>query len=184
MNILAAIAPPTTLTDPQTVACGPKGQQSWLCTTVYKMTDSRSAAELADRFSKPVRIVLILLVAYVVVRILRFMIKRTVRRMQSESTRDRISTLRRRTGLSLLDTGSIPTARRLQRAETIGTLLKSVASFVVWTTALLTILKELGINLAPIIAGAGVVGLAIGFGAQALVRDFLSGLFMLFEDQF
>lgn len=184
MNILAAIAPPTTLTDPQTVACGPKGQQSWLCTSVYKMTDSRSAAELADRFSKPVRIVLIVLVAYVVVRILRFMIKRTVRRMQSESTRDRMSTLRRRTGLSLLDTGSIPTARRLQRAETIGTLLKSVASFVVWTTALLTILKELGINLAPIIAGAGVVGLAIGFGAQALVRDFLSGLFMLFEDQF
>jgi len=184
LGVLAVVTPPTTLTDPQTLACGPKGQQSWLCTTTYKITDSRSAAELADRFAKPLHILMILLVAYIVVRVLRFAIKRTVRRMQMESSRDRISTLRRRTGLSLLDTGSIPTARRVQRAETIGTLLRSVASFVVWTTALLTILKELGINLAPIIAGAGVVGIAIGFGAQALVRDFISGLFMLFEDQF
>ncbi|MFN8035695.1 MAG: mechanosensitive ion channel family protein [Acidimicrobiia bacterium] len=184
LAVHAVTTPPSTLTDPQAVACGPKDQQSWLCSTVYKITDSRSAAELADRFSKPLRILMILLIAYVTVRVVRFVIKRSVRRMQTDSARERMSSLRRKTGLALLDTGSMPTARRIQRAETIGTLLRSVASFVIWTTAILTILKDLGINLAPIIAGAGVVGIAIGFGAQTLVKDFLSGLFMLFEDQF
>ena len=49
---------------------------------------------------------------------------------------------------------------------------------------MLTILDELGVNLAPLLAGAGIVGVALGFGAQTLVRDFLSGLFMLVEDQY
>ncbi len=63
-------------------------------------------------------------------------------------------------------------------------MLRSVVSVVVWSIALLTALDDLGVNLAPLIAGAGIVGLAFGFGAQSLVRDFLSGLFMLLEDQY
>jgi len=181
---LASFAAQASPLDGQTVACGPKDEQSWLCSTVYKITDNRSAAELADKFAKPLHILVILLVAYITVRVLRWLIRRTVQRMQTDAESGRIDKLRRATGLSLLDSGAIPNARRMQRAETIGTLLRSVASLLVWATAVLTILNLLGVNVAPIIAGAGVVGIAIGFGAQALVRDFISGLFMLIENQF
>ncbi len=74
--------------------------------------------------------------------------------------------------------------RRSQRAHTIGSVLKSTVSFVVLMWVIFQSLAILGINVAPFIASAGIVGVAIGFGAQNLVRDFLSGLFMLFEDQY
>jgi small conductance mechanosensitive channel len=62
--------------------------------------------------------------------------------------------------------------------------MKSVVSFVVYGLAFILILGEIGINLGPIIASAGIVGVAIGFGAQNLVKDFLSGVFMMLEDQY
>lgn len=74
--------------------------------------------------------------------------------------------------------------RQEQRAQTIGSVLGSIASFVIFGVAFMMILGEFGINLGPILASAGVLGLAIGFGAQNLVQDFLSGLFMMTEDQF
>ena len=74
--------------------------------------------------------------------------------------------------------------RRAQRMATIGSVLKSLVSFVVLVWVVLQTLAILGVNVAPFIASAGIVGVALGFGAQTLVRDFLSGLFMLFEDQY
>ena len=74
--------------------------------------------------------------------------------------------------------------RRQQRAQTIGSVLKSTVSIVLLIWLVLAILNVLGVNIAPFIASAGVVGLAIGFGAQNLVRDFVSGVFMLLEDQY
>lgn len=74
--------------------------------------------------------------------------------------------------------------RRAQRLRTIGSVLKSLVSFVVLLWIILQSLGIMGVNVAPFIASAGIVGVALGFGAQALVRDFLSGLFMLFEDQY
>ncbi|MFI2104905.1 mechanosensitive ion channel family protein [Isoptericola sp. NPDC019693] len=74
--------------------------------------------------------------------------------------------------------------RRAQRARTVGSVLRSSANVVVGTIMLLMILEEVGVNVAPLIASAGVVGIAIGFGAQALVKDFISGIFLLVEDQF
>ena len=74
--------------------------------------------------------------------------------------------------------------RRSQRAKTIGSVLQSIASFVIGFIGLVLVLGVLGINLAPIIASAGVIGVAVGFGAQNLVKDFLSGVFMLLEDQY
>ncbi len=74
--------------------------------------------------------------------------------------------------------------RRQQRAQTIGSVLKSTVSIVLLTWVVLAILNVLGVNIAPFIASAGVIGLAIGFGAQNLVRDFVSGVFMLLEDQY
>ncbi|MDJ0394466.1 mechanosensitive ion channel family protein [Rhodococcus sp. G-MC3] len=80
--------------------------------------------------------------------------------------------------------GSILSERRRQRAKTIGSVLKSAVSVVVLTWFVLSVLDVVGINVTPFIASAGIVGVALGFGAQNLVRDFLSGIFMLLEDQY
>ena len=74
--------------------------------------------------------------------------------------------------------------RQRQRAATIGSLLKSATSIVVLIVTVLTIAAQLGIALAPLMASAGVAGVAVGFGAQSLVKDVVSGLFMMFEDQY
>lgn len=74
--------------------------------------------------------------------------------------------------------------RRRQRSEAIGSVLRSVASFLILGTAALMILGAFEINLAPLLASAGVAGVALGFGARNLVTDFLSGVFMILEDQY
>ncbi len=74
--------------------------------------------------------------------------------------------------------------RRRQRANALGSVLRNVASVVIFGIAAVTIAGDLGLNLAPVLASAGVLGLAIGFGSQSLVRDFLAGIFMLLEDQY
>jgi moderate conductance mechanosensitive channel len=74
--------------------------------------------------------------------------------------------------------------RRHQRVRALGSVLRSAASVTIFTIAGVVVLGDLGINLAPLLASAGVVGVAIGFGAQNLVRDYLSGIFMLAEDQY
>jgi moderate conductance mechanosensitive channel len=73
--------------------------------------------------------------------------------------------------------------RRVQRAQTMGSLLKSVTTIVIATVFGMTAIAELGYSIGPLIASAGVVGVALGFGAQSLVKDFLSGIFRIFEDQ-
>ena len=82
-----------------------------------------------------------------------------------------------------LDTQLFP-ERRQQRAEAIGSILASFATATIFSVALLMILAELGIQLAPLLASAGIAGIALGFGAQTLVKDLLAGLFMLLEDQY
>ncbi|THA61664.1 mechanosensitive ion channel family protein [Streptomyces sp. A0958] len=74
--------------------------------------------------------------------------------------------------------------RRRQRSEAIGSVLRSVSSFLILGTAALMILGAFQINLAPLLASAGVAGVALGFGARNLVTDFLSGVFMILEDQY
>ncbi len=74
--------------------------------------------------------------------------------------------------------------RRRQRSAAIGSVLRSVASFLILGTAALMVLSTFKINLAPLLASAGVAGVAIGFGARNLVTDFLSGVFMILEDQY
>ena len=74
--------------------------------------------------------------------------------------------------------------RRISRIKTLATVATSAAAIVVWGWAALAILDQVGVNIAPLIASAGVLGVALGFGAQSLVKDFLSGVFMLLEDQY
>lgn len=70
-----------------------------------------------------------------------------------------------------------------QRIHTLGELLRKTGITVIWIIASMMILKEMGIDVGPLLAGAGIVGLAVGFGAQNLVRDVVSGFFILLENQ-
>jgi small conductance mechanosensitive channel len=161
-------------------ACGPKSDRSWLCSGVYHLTGDKSAAAVADALAKPIRIVIILLVAWIAVIVSRSLIRRFVRHLTGGV--ERLTSSPR--GVAIVDSTGLTPEHGAQRAETIGTVLRSVAGLLIWSIALLTILDELGINLAPLLAGAGIAGIALGFGAQSLVRDFITGLFMLIEDQY
>ncbi len=90
----------------------------------------------------------------------------------------------RRAARALTDSGLVDTDRQKQRVETLGSVLRSISSIVIWSIAVLMIGSELGLNMAPVLASAGVGGVALGFGAQSLVKDFLSGIFMILEDQY
>jgi small conductance mechanosensitive channel len=170
-------------------ACGES--PSFICREVFERTDSLALAEAADiAFAKPLKIALVLLVAWVVVGLLRRIIDQFVATLtgQGQPAR-RIKRTLRRTPIvntlpdSVLDTGVL-SVRAAARAETLGHVLRSVSSFAVWTIAALTVLGEVGIKLGPLVAGAGIAGVALGFGAQSLVRDFLAGIFIIIEDQY
>ncbi|RMI14088.1 mechanosensitive ion channel family protein [Cellulomonas triticagri] len=134
------------------------------------------------------RIAIIVVAAGIVLLLVRRLIK-TV----SEHIADGTSLLQRGIGKPLGGTEvaaalrkvtPVANARRAQRARTIGSVLRSTAAIVVGSIAVLLVLDQLGVNIAPFIASAGIIGVAFGFGAQSLVKDFLSGLFMLLEDQY
>ncbi len=131
----------------------------------------------------PLKILFIIVVALIVQIILVQIIKRVVRRTAERARIERLDQMRKVTRTSELSTVLL-TQRTEQRATAIGTLLRSVVAITVWSVAILTILPLLGIDIAPLLASAGVIGVALGFGAQTLVKDYLSGIFLIVEDQF
>ena len=179
LALLPAAASVHSQVSPETQACGPRGERSWLCSTVFRVTDNERASEIVDAFAKPLRIVLILLVAWIVTAL----VGRIIRRILATPPKPK-NNKEKKAPFGFIDTGGVASARRAQRARTMADVLGRLANAVIWGIAILVVLGELGINLAPLIAGAGVLGIALGFGAQSLVRDFLSGFFMLVEDQF
>ncbi len=78
---------------------------------------------------------------------------------------------------------SLDALERAKRARTLGSLVSNVSRISISGVAILMVLNEFGINIAPVLTGAGIAGLAVGFGAQTLVRDIISGFFMILEDQ-
>ena len=110
-----------------------------------------------------VRIVALLLLAFVVVRVITIVISRAELELSVG------------TGLAALE--------RRKRAQTIASLARRVLTGLIWTTAILIVLRELHVDITPVLAGAGILGLAVGFGAQTLVRDVISGFFLIIEDQ-
>ncbi len=167
-----------------TEACS--AEPSVVCRWVAETLNSASAGRLADLLvNRPARILIILLVAWVMARILR----RLVTRVGARVVQDRID----RRGAHPPPSNVLgPVGRQLMaessrselRITTLAGVLASLAGFAVWSVAVLTVLGEFDVNLAPLLAGAGVVGVALGFGAQSIVADFLSGSFMLLEDQY
>jgi small conductance mechanosensitive channel len=133
---------------------------------------------------KPLRILLIVIIALTVRWVLHRAIRQAVRSTADSDVPIVLKPLKERLGTDLLETAGLVSERRRQRAETVGSLLRSVASLVIGVLALMLIFGEIGFQLGPFIAGAGIVGVALGFGAQNLVKDFLSGIFMILEDQY
>ena len=154
-----------------------KDTGTW-CAQVYRATNNEwLAASASWLVAKPLKILLILVIGLVV----RTLLRRLIDRITSGKTPMLLKPLRERAPQAL---GPLLNERRAQRAKTIGSVLKSIASFAMWGMIALYVLAELGINLAPLLASAGVVGVALAFGAQNLVKDFLAGMFMMLEDQY
>ncbi|MGZ4472508.1 MAG: mechanosensitive ion channel family protein [Nocardioidaceae bacterium] len=130
-------------------------------------------------FAVPLKVFLIVLLAVAARIAARKMIDRAVRQMIDKPLR---SPLRRPAREP--ETHGTARERRRQRSQAIGDVLRSAATIAIFSIATVMILGELTIDVAPIIASAGIAGLAFGFGAQSLVSDFLAGLFMLMEDQY
>ncbi|MGC9671024.1 mechanosensitive ion channel family protein [Planosporangium sp. 12N6] len=157
-----------------------------LCQIIYDKTGLSWLAEGSYLFLvKPLRILLIVALAVLARAIIHRTINRLVRTTTSESSPALLQPLREKVpGALLRDATGVLPERRRQRAEALGSVLRSVASAAIFVVALMLVLGELSINLAPLLASAGIVGLAIGFGAQNLVKDFVAGMFMLLEDQY
>src|SRR5450756_2287537 len=118
--------------------------------------------------------------------IARWLVTRTVRSVVAggSTVRRKARGLLVRTGVAGGDSDPLVIARRVQRAETMGSVLRSTAALVIGIVVI-TILANINAwDLGPVLASAGVLGVALGFGAQTLVKDFLSGIFMLIEDQY
>ena len=110
-----------------------------------------------------IRIVALLLLTFAVVRVLTAVIVRAERNMEVG------------TGLDALE--------RRKRAQTVASIARRGLAIVIWSTAALIILRELDVDITPVLTGAGIIGLAVGFGAQTLVRDVITGFFLIIEDQ-
>src|SRR5919112_2960082 len=132
---------------------------------------------------KPLKIVVVLVLAFIANRVARKGMKRALRTLQSGAVQERLGSLRAATPEALLATTE-HSLRAEQRIEALASVLRSLLTFVIYAVALFMILGEVGIELGPLLAGAGIIGVALGFGSQSLVKDFLSGVFILIEDQF
>ncbi|MFP3975023.1 MAG: mechanosensitive ion channel family protein [Dehalococcoidia bacterium] len=113
-----------------------------------------------------IKVAIILVVAFIIQQISKSLIPRFVSRHVTRQKKQRLK------------------EEAEQRAETLIHFLTSTITVVIWAIAIFTILSEFNINIAPLMAGAGILGIAIGFGAQNLIRDLLGGIFIIIEDQY
>lgn len=163
-------------------ACG--AEPGNVCRFVFERTESVGLAKAGDWLTgTPFKIFCVIVGAWVLNRVVRRVIRRFSKRIEGSEQSGRLKKMREKTPGVFLDTGGV-NMRAAARAQTIGIVLRSLCTGLIWTFAFIYVLGALGLDLGPLLAGAGVAGVALGFGAQSLVRDFLSGTFMLIEDQF
>jgi small-conductance mechanosensitive channel len=172
---------PTPAPSPSLSACDTNA----LCEYIYRLTGLDWLAQGGYYLLiKPIQILLIIVLALVA----RYVIHRAIRGLTSGPRPDRkpglLRPLRERMPSSLQEATGMRSERRQQRAEALGSVMRSIASVTIFAVAAMLVLGELGLNLAPLLASAGIAGIALGFGAQNLVKDFIAGLFMLLEDQY
>ncbi|MEJ7629046.1 MAG: mechanosensitive ion channel family protein [Nocardioidaceae bacterium] len=153
------------------------------CTIVDDLTHNDGLARAADwLIARPLSILALLVIGYVV----RWLLHRLIGRLAHRAAIGTVPGVLARGKIQHLfpDTDPQAVERRQLRADTMASLLKSIATAVIATIVLFMVIAQLGYNIAPLIASAGIIGVALGFGAQSLVKDFLSGIFMILEDQY
>ena len=163
--LVTAVSGPPTLTG----ACH-SASPGIACRLVWDLSHSTHAADVTSvNLAGPIRLALRIALVLIIAALLRVAARRVIDKVTARAA----SRNERTVG-----------DRRSQRGTAIGSLLGNAASVTIFTIASLIILGDIGLNLAPILASAGVLGIAIGFGAQNLVQDFLAGIFILLEDQY
>jgi small conductance mechanosensitive channel len=152
----------------------------WFIDLVNADPDGPTAAIIGVVVEPAVQIAIAIVVALVVTGLLRWGSHRLIARAKQDKLVSGIGA-----SIQVGDRKVAVSTRRVQRLDALSNVIDSVIAVVVWSVAFLTVLGvTFGVNLAPLVAGAGILGVALGFGAQDLVKDFISGLFMLAEDQF
>ena len=169
VGLVSAMAP-----DPALNPCDP-GEN--ICNFFYERTGNVSLARWSDVIiGRPLALLGLLILALGLRWVLRKAIDRVVQRAEDPATS--------KLGMASERANPMQAARRAQRAQTMGSLFKSIVTGIIVAIFGTMMLSEIGVDIAPIIASAGIIGIALGFGAQSLVKDFLSGIFMILEDQF
>ncbi|HSK26363.1 MAG TPA: mechanosensitive ion channel family protein [Jiangellales bacterium] len=167
--------------EPATANCYDEGSGNTLCQLVYQVTGSEWLADWSNTLiARPFMILVILVGAFLV----RWLLHRAIDRLAGRAAAGRTPGVLARSRVPVSDIGPLSAERRSQRLSTMASLLKSITTGIVFVVALFMVIAELGFNIAPLVASAGIIGVALGFGSQALVKDFLSGLFMIVEDQY
>lgn len=158
-----------------------------ICSWVYGRTGeneflARAADFLVDR---PLRFVIVLVVAWVVVRLAKRWVTRSVQRIVNPD-REAAAQRFRRIGVEPppMLAADVKDPRRETRAHVISTVMAGSIAVLIWVITVITLAGIVGLELGPLIAGAGIAGVAVGFGAQDLVKDWIAGLFVLLEDHY
>ncbi len=159
--------------------CG-EGGDRWLCNLVYDRTGNEVLAWFARFAEVGTSILLIIVVAFTLSRLSRRLVTRFAVRMEAR-IEERLDRAAHRGAIS--DTQRFRT-RRFQRLHAITGVMRGVVAVVIWLTAVIVVLAQLNVPLGPLITGAGLAGVILGFGAQQLVRDVIAGIAMLIEDQY
>ncbi|HJM99386.1 MAG TPA: mechanosensitive ion channel family protein [Acidimicrobiales bacterium] len=167
-------------------ACGNDPGQ--ICEWVFDASGNKTLSSIIGwAVDKPLTIIVVLLAGFIASRVMRKTITHFGERLTDERQSRALAQLQKikgkvKAGKVLRDEQA--ELRTKARTETLTSVLSSIANLAIWTVVVLMALGEIGVNLGPLIAGAGIVGVAVGFGAQSIVKDFLSGMFMLVEDQY
>lgn len=170
-------------TDPATQAPTPSGSPVTV-EDVQRTVEESASSGYAFLTGTGLRVAFIILAAIVLTFVARRLIRRFAKSIaegHSKRERSRIAEGSRHQS-GVVDAAA--RTRRAQRSTTVGSLLQSVAAIVIWVLTTLMVLTELGFDLAPLLASAGIAGIALGFGAQTLVKDYLAGIFIVIEDQY
>jgi moderate conductance mechanosensitive channel len=148
------------------------------CRLVWDVTHSVKAADLTTvYFAGPAQLVIRIGYVVLIAVAIRLVAHRAIRKVTSSAARNEGDGSDRSRTLLFRE-------RRQQRAAALGAILSNAASVTIFGIAAVIIVGDMGLNLAPLLASTAVLGVAIGFGAQNLVQDFLAGIFMLLEDQY
>jgi len=174
LGVSSAPSSGDSLTSP--AACGPN--PGIACRLMWDVTHSARAANLTDVYlAGPAHLVIRVGFVILVALLIRLAAHRAIRKATSHAAKENANGTDRAHALLFRE-------RRQQRATALGSILSNAASLTIFGIAAVIIMGDLGLNLAPLLASGAVLGVALGFGAQNLVQDFLAGVFMLVEDQY